>query len=371
VREVLRLAKEGLTKDEKLFRTVERELVSFQGHEEKNGQLRDRLAQLANNPTKSEEVTLDLSSYDIGAGCMRQIAHIIAQPGAFPKLEALILNRCCPYDGVTEALLPALSRPGVLPRLRRLGLENAICDGVVGGVAAVVASPGSCLSGLTDLDLSSNDRHDPHGVEALANALRDGACPRLTSLNLHRVAMTTGGATALAEALATGHTAGLTFFNVSYNQEVRDDGVRAIAAALSRATTCPEVNLQDLGMTALGAEALAIAIEAPGALQSLTGLKLCDHMGDQGLTALARALGRQASCPRLRVFTLEAADRGVEVVRAFAQALEAPGALLSLQKLQLYTRREEEEETARALEALAEAVKNRQAPAPVAAGAAT
>ncbi|EOD05047.1 hypothetical protein EMIHUDRAFT_250346 [Emiliania huxleyi CCMP1516] len=168
-------------------------------------------------------------------------------------------------------------------------------------VAEVIASGATPL--LEELDLAGNQIGDD-GLKALAAALgREGSAPRLQELDLT-------------------------------SNQIGDDGLMSLAAALSNDGVVPRLANLILDGNRFGNEglkALVSALSRESGASQLQRLEFCSNeIGDEGLKALAAAFGGKGCIPRLTELDLRDNQIGVEGFKALASALRQEGAFPSL-----------------------------------------
>jgi uncharacterized protein (TIGR02996 family) len=216
-----------------------------------------------------ERVTaLETTSTAIDGDC---VAELTASPH-LANLRELSLNAPIGPEGAV-----ALARAEL--RLEHLSLSR----GHIGPLGAVALANWPSLSGVTRLELGSNDL-DSAGVEPLF--YEAGNLGRLTRLGLSRNDITAAGARAVARFERVGTLESLELMN----NPLGDAGV----AHLADSPYLRRLLYLGLASTGCGPEGARALARSP-VLESVRKLKLgSNHIGPEGATALARSPGMAA-----------------------------------------------------------------------------
>lgn len=252
---------------------------------------------------------LALSSEGLGPQCGVDVARML-RDGGCPRLEELELcGNGLGYDAVELARALEGGAP-CKTTLRRLKLYG--CGVTSVGMRGLVGCMGrGALPHLTSLDLSYNEEIGDEGIMSLVGAMSGGVLRGLKALYLSSVGMTHRGARALFQAF-------------------RDHN------------PCPHLEILSADMNTIGDGGvleLAQAIEA-GALQHLLVLQVSGvGMGDKGFKSLVKAIVTQHSnpgCPRLEVLYARDNDGiGNGGGKYLAEAMVVEGAMQHLREIHL------------------------------------
>jgi Ran GTPase-activating protein (RanGAP) involved in mRNA processing and transport len=249
---------------------------------------------------------MNVCSASIGSAGMVAIALALQHNDSLEKLFANAND----FDNVAiEALANALKKNKGLTELE-LEEINISADG-----AAALADMLKHNTTLSALSLSSFwDRSEGDGgficigdvgAESLAGALKVNST--LTELDLSRNQIGIAGATALADALTTNK--GLEEVNLSKNA-IGDEGLVALVDALKYNTTLVFLSLQHNNIGIAGVTAFADALTTnKGGLKSVDLSK--NVFGDEGLAALADALSHNTTLKSLELRGTGITDEGV------------------------------------------------------------
>jgi len=236
---------------------------------------------------------------------------LVQGDGVFYKLTKLARWAAC-KPGVLEALLADLRDS----RLRKLSLS---LDG-----KATAAAMAHLKAALPETVVDLRFECAPSAVAGPAAKLLRRC--QLEHLQLDSCKLGDGGAETLAAGLsaAPAHGFKLTTLNLT-NNDIGDDGTRALAEALPRNQALQTLNLGRNEIGDDGARALAEALPRNQALQTLNLGR--NEIGDDGARALAEALPRNQALQTLNLGRNEIGDDGA---RALAEALLRNQALQAL-----------------------------------------
>lgn len=144
------------------------------------------------------------------------------------------------------------------------------------------------------------------GVEALMMSLRSNSI--ITSLNLHSNLISHQGAAAISAFLADGDSS-LQELLLDDNKKIGDEGVRAIAAAISSNITLKTLSLKSCGVGKLAAETLGSSLTTNMALRDLV-LSGNTAIGSEGVEAISRGLRTNSALKKLDVSSCSVGDEG-------------------------------------------------------------
>ena len=173
--------------------------------------------------------------------------------------------------------------------------------GALGRVERLAGQPGAWA--LSELNFGYQST--PVGDGGVTRLARSPAIRRVTRLDLNRCALTKGGARTLATDPAF---AGLVTLNLADNQDIGNDGARALWASSTLG------GLRGLDLHSVGAPGLVRALRDPP-LAGLARLRIGQNgIGDREAAALAEAPG----LGRLTYLDLSGSDIGNDGARALA-----------------------------------------------------
>jgi hypothetical protein len=259
------------------------------------------------------------------------------EQGQRPYLEHLVLHGRELTARGEEHLAEGL---GACPKLRSLTVVGLEPTGgwyfTRGGAAlAMLLSPGRA-PGLEHLSMGWDRGVEgrPNAIETVASLLGAWPRPALRTLEFFGVDTSSGGA-ALGEALAEGACPDLTSFRFGGRDDVWEQGLKTIAAALAwerglktlavavAGGGCPRLRHLDLVTTRDGVASLAEGLLANG-LRRLESLRLRGpSIGVPGVVELARALKTAPSpCPWLRTLSLSQTSMEDDGCKAIAKLMK-------------------------------------------------
>jgi Ran GTPase-activating protein (RanGAP) involved in mRNA processing and transport len=238
-----------------------------------------------------------------------------------PGLQRLSVNMNVLEERSWGALMEAVG-DGALSSLRMLHLGWSSHSSK--SLAPLLRAVTACTA-LEVLDLSGN-LVDEGDMPAVAGALEEciPAWRALRELHLERMDLDASVGAALARAWGKGAGKCLERLNVSKNEGLRDEGVRAMAEVWASGA-CPSLRwlgLMRVAMGPVGCRALADAL-AQGALPGLNELYIYDgYYGDEGAAALAEALeaGGGRALSKLNVKRSRLTVQGMDRLREAAKA---------------------------------------------------
>ena len=246
---------------------------------------------------------LNLSGTGVGPGAAAALGRLL-RDHTFPSLECLNLNTCSMSSQALEALAAGLEA-GQGPGPRRLDLASNPVDSQ-GVLHLSRALRGPAGAELTDLDISHVDM-GPEGAQGLAEALSH--LSRLEKLRMGGNGLGDAGMLPLAQAMRGGAVPHLTHLDIT-RVGMRDDGLVALAEALENGacTHLSILTISEGGISTRGATRFAEALQAGGGAEltelSLTCSSMLGVLGfsqtNEGVEALAEAVV-QGSCPLLTI----------------------------------------------------------------------
>ncbi len=215
------------------------------------------------------------------------------------NLVALDLNYCDIRGQESETLISAVSKIKTLTSLT-LAYDIAFCHFLrpirslkrltrlnIAGIAVDERETAATLDGLRmlqSLDLSSN-KFDTVKMGVLAPAI--GKLTLLRELHMVGCSIDPGGAKALGAVI--GRLKRLEMLNISSNASMKYEGVVALSPGLRELESLVFLEIEDIGMGDIGAEALAEAIKPLEKLEKVDAQ--CNHiekLGDKALRETAR-----------------------------------------------------------------------------------
>jgi hypothetical protein len=184
---------------------------------------------------------------------------------------------------------------------------------------------------LEEIHLSGKGLRD--GVLPLLDALAEPhATPMLRVISLYNVALDTEDARAAAQILSRPESQArqqrLTVFHISECQHVGDEGVASLVRALRAYPRLTDLGISKCGLGPAGLVALVEALQEPGMFPSLDKISVTGNpLGDAGVTALMTALSQRREGPGLKGLHLGSTQMSNAGLEAIGRAIRVNPAL--------------------------------------------
>ncbi|XP_065104627.1 NACHT, LRR and PYD domains-containing protein 3-like [Paramisgurnus dabryanus] len=265
------------------------------------------------SPVICESRSVQLKSCNItDEGCVPLTLALRSNPSHLRDLD-VSLNYL--RDSGVKLICDVLKNPDCKLEILKLCRCNITAEGCVALTSALRSNP----SHLTHLNLSENKLRDS-GVKVISDVLKNPDC-KLKILELWGCNMTGEGCVALTSALRS-NPSHLTHLDLSYNEDLRDSGVKLICDVLKN----PDCKLEILGLrkcniTDEGCVALTSALRSnPSHLRDLD-LTDNNNLRDSGVKLISDAL-KNPDC-KLEILELERCKISDEGCVALTSALRS------------------------------------------------